>query len=594
VFLLAPLLVLACYGGALHRPFTSEDFLLIRVLGERPPWGELESWTGPWLGVSVVKFYRPVSTMLYGLTIAAFGTEPVGYNVVHVLLHATAVLLVLAIVRRLAVAAGLHATGVALAAAALFALHPLHPNAVLFGASFATVWGSLFVLASVLAHLYRDEGGAAVRAAALLSFVLALGSYETAATLPLLLLALDRLVPGRQRWASLPFFGVLGAYFLLRRAIFGVFIGGYAEASARLGAPGWRWLGDLAESIRKLHAPTFDEAPGPAGTLVAVVLAYVGPQAFLWWSRRRTGPGSFRVWLFAWVWTVISLAPFAFRPVVPGNGRYWYLAAAGVAMAAAVLAGAVAAALPPRWRAAPWAALAVLGCSWAWLLGGYLDVYLAAGRTARTIQQELIREDAGAHAPRRLFVTRYPYFLYSASGAPLAQVYHYGLRDAVNPPFAAARVPVYPLLPARGSELLPIFMADASAVVLEWEGGAGRFRRVAPLPLNALPEVTVLGPADGAALDPGELGVTVVPPGAAVLRLVVAAPGNATSHEPGPAPVPGGAATLALPVEFVTSMARLYRGAEFCWWVEARDGRALVAVSRMRVFRLRAPGGAAS
>src|ERR1700710_2112994 len=87
--------VLAFYGRALARPFTSEDFLLIRYLGENPPWRHLlAQLSSPWLGISVVKFYRPVSTLLYGLEIAAFGGHPLGYNLVHLGVHGLNVALV--------------------------------------------------------------------------------------------------------------------------------------------------------------------------------------------------------------------------------------------------------------------------------------------------------------------------------------------------------------------------------------------------------------------------------------------------------------------------------------------------------------------
>ena len=99
---LVALVVLAFYGPRLGRYFTSEDFLLIRFLGENPPWRDLGSLFGaPWLEISVVKFWRPVSTLLYGIEIAAFGGHPVGYNVVHVLVHAANAVLVWAIARRM-------------------------------------------------------------------------------------------------------------------------------------------------------------------------------------------------------------------------------------------------------------------------------------------------------------------------------------------------------------------------------------------------------------------------------------------------------------------------------------------------------------
>lgn len=609
-FLLPPVLVLVFYGFVLDRYFTSEDFLLVRFLGEHPPWRDPELWTGPWLGVTVVKFYRPVSTLLYGLEIAAFGPRSFGYNLVHVLVHAINVLLVFAIAGRLVRAmdvAGLdrlpaHSRAVPVAAAALFAVYPLHPNAVLFGASFATVWGSAFVLGSFLAYQrFRAGGGWPPWAASLGLFLLALGSYETAATLPLLLVAHDWLSArgsrgrGRGRvWASLPFFGVLGIYFLLRREIFGVFVGGYEDVSARLLHPRWDvWPMDVAASIQKLHAPTFDHGAALSGTLLTAALVCIAPLVFFAFAWRRLGSGSVRLWLFAWTWIVISLAPFAFRPAVPGNGRFWYLSAAGVAMAAGFLARAIASVLPGRWSTLPWMVLTVFGAYWGWVLAGYLDVYLAAGRTAQTIQRELVREHAAAGAPDRAFVTRYPYFLYGAAGAPIAQVFHYGLRDSVNPPFVQAGVPVYPLPPLRGAALLPVVMADRHAVIFEWDGAASRFRRVEPpSALEGSPaEITILGPRDGAVLDSRQLRIEFLPGGFQHVRLVVVARGNATVTRPERVLDRGEVVTLAMPAEFVTSMARLYKGGELYWWVEARDGGgALIGVSRMRSFRL---GGSA-
>lgn len=600
---LPSVLVFVFYGPALHRYFTSEDFLLVRVLGEHPPWRDPDLWTAPWLGVTVVKFYRPVSTLLYGLEIAAFGPWVIGYNLVHTLVHAANVVLVFAIVRRLVAGVPAPSPFIPAFVAALFALYPLHPNAVLFGASFATVFGSGFVLGSFLAYqCFRETGGWRPWAASFAMFVLALGSYETAATLPFLLVAFDWVVargnnaPGRRpALASLPFFGALALYFLLRRAVFGVFVGGYDDYSVRLIQPEL-WLEDLAASIRQLHAPAFDHAQSPIATLTAAGLVCLAPPVFFALTRHRTGSRFPRLWFFAWTWILISLAPFAFRPSVPGNGRFWYLAAAGVAMATGFLALAIAAALPERWSTLPWAALAAFGVYWGWLLTGSLDVYLTAGRTTRAIQQELVREHAAAGAPQRTFVTRYPYFVYSATGAPLAQVFHYGLRDSVNPPFVRASVPVYPLPPRSRAELLAVFMADPRAVIFEWDGAARRFHRVElpSAPGSSPVEITVLGPQDGAALDPRGLEVKILSGNLERVRMVVVAQGNATIANPPGVPAQGGAVTLAMPAAFVTTMARLYRGGEFLWWVEARDeGERLIGVSRMRSFRLRpsdAPG----
>src|SRR5215470_20171558 len=75
--------VAALYGPAITRYFTSEDFLLLRFLGEHPPWRDLTATlTGPWLGVTIVKFYRPAATTLLALEGVAFRAHPLPYNLV--------------------------------------------------------------------------------------------------------------------------------------------------------------------------------------------------------------------------------------------------------------------------------------------------------------------------------------------------------------------------------------------------------------------------------------------------------------------------------------------------------------------------------
>lgn len=583
-------LVFAWYAAALARPFTSEDFLLVRFLGEHPPWRDPGLLTGPWLGITAVKFYRPVSTLIYGLAIGAFGPSPFGYNLLHTGVHALNAVLLLAIARRLA--SGWLAP---LAVAALFALYPLHPNAVVFGASFATVYGATFVFAGLLAYQrFADTGGRWWWAAALGCFLLGLGSYEAAAVFPALLVAHDVLLGrgGDRTWwrrlaPLLPFFAALGAYLLLRRAIFGRFVGGYDEYSARLLDLDWRsWLSDLATSIEKLHAPAFDRWPALAESLAFAGLVIVVP--FVLMIGR---PARLRPWLFAWAWIVIALTPFAFRPCVPGNGRYWYVAAAGVALAAVLAARGIAALVPPRWRFVPGAAVVAYGLYWGWLLAGYLAVYVQAGQTAQTIQAQLIREHAAAGSPARLFVTGYPYFLVnSTTQTPVAQVFHYGLRDAVNPPFARASVPLFPLPPLHAAQRRPILAADSGATILEWDAAAGRFRRATPPAalVTGAAEIEVRAPADGAVLAARDLVIELVPGGSGPWRVIVVAPGNATMTDPIAAR--GGVARLDLPVEFVTTMARLYSGAEFLWWVQAGAASGPpTAWSRMRSFRLAPP-----
>jgi hypothetical protein len=588
--------VLAFYGRAFQRGFTSEDFLLLRLLRQDPPWhGFLAKLASPWLDLQLFKFYRPVSTLLFGIEDALFGTAPLGYNLVHTLVHAGNALLVYAIARRIAGRAGEGCAPAALAgtaAALLFALYPLHPNAVIFAASFATLFAATFLLAAFLCHqIARERSSPPWEAASLSLFALALGSYEAAAVLPVLLVAhdllLDRGRPLRARLAAwLPFFGLLGLYFLLRRHLFGVFVGGYEETGRRLLAPQLRQLlGDLAQSLYRLHVPVFEEPPAPITPILFLLLAGLLPLLYLGLSPTRRD--SLRPWFFGWIWMVVSMAPFAFRPVVPGSGRYWYLAAAGAALAAAFLARALANAWRGPWRALPAVGLLALLAGWAFLLAGYLGIYVEAGRTAGSIAAQLeraLRTPGGAP----VFVAGYPDFLWNGAGVPVAQVFHYGLADAVSPPFAPAGPPVYPLPPLAAEELQPLAAGRPTSRIYEWEPGSSRLRQVVISPVPAAPsaaELAVLAPADGARLGREDLAVTFRPGAGRVFRLVVIARGNPNVTEVTGAPSPSGTLRVALPREFLLAMDRLY-GGDFYWWIEARDERGQLLWSRMRSFWL--------
>lgn len=564
------LVVLAVYGRALGRFFTSEDFLLVRFLGENPPWRDLRSlFAAPWLEISVVKFWRPVSTLLYGVEIAVFGARPFGYNLTHVLVHALNAVLVWTIARRLD--PGRFA---ALAAALLFALHPLHPNAVVFGASFATLFVGTFFLAAVLAWQLDTL---LARLLALGMFALALGSYEAAVVLPAVIVAWEVLLSRDWRrlvW-TLPFFVLLALYFLLRRSLFGVFVGGYEEQGRSLLAPQvGRLLRDLAMSIHQIHVPVWDRWPHP-GALGAVVALVIGLPILLA-ALGRSEAGWIRLWLFGWIWTLVCFAPFAFRPVVPGNGRYWYLASVGVALSLAVFAQAIRG-LFGKWLAP--AAFALLALFWGVLLQRHLTVSLEAGETARVIQGELVRTDAR-------FLTRHPDFLTNEIGTPIAGVLRYGVWDAVHPPFVEDAIEVLPLPPLADSELLPVFRGAPGSRVHAWDSQAGKIREIAP-PQDGPAEIQVIAPAEGAALNPGrDQLVVAVPSGAVRFRLIVVTRGNSAVVDLGPGTIAGGALRASLPRDFCRSMSHLY-GGEQLWWIEARDGAgALVGFTAMRSFHV--------
>jgi hypothetical protein len=591
--------LLPAYLPLLGRGFASEDFLLIRFLRQEPPWSDLAALLlEPWLGIEVVRFWRPVSTVLLALEAHAFGGVSWPYEALHLLVHAGNATLLYLLARGLwarrpgephavdepdtpgAARWGGREGLAAAAAALLFALHPMAPNAVSWIASFATPFATCFLLAAFVAHLrFRRLGGRGWQAASLGLFALALGSYEAAVVLPILVAAAEHLRPAaaaerstgargflrahlRRALTWLPLALLAGLYLALRRTIFGVVVGGYEDFAQRLD-PGHaaRLLADLGEALVHLVVPWYG-GPMPGWAPVALVALLLLGAVVLAADRR-----ALRAWIFGWLWAVVALAPFAFAPFVPGNGRFAYLSAAGACLALGRLAAVPARRAPLR-RAAAGGVL-LLVWVWAALLVHYVGVYRLAGRTAWQVAGALAETPEAARGGT-VFVAGYPVFLETAAGVPEAQVFHYGLEDSVRPPFRRTALTVYPLPPRGDDEWWPVAAGGPRAGLYTWDAAAGRLRppaapAVEPVRLAARalsPRTITFDP-----LTPDPVGVA--PPGEPLrYRLLLAARGNPTVVDLGAAE--GGRVRVPLPAEFLSTMERLYGGTTY-WWVEGRD-----------------------
>jgi tetratricopeptide (TPR) repeat protein len=147
VVVVAALAVLP-FLNALTAGFALDDFPRIvenpMVQGKEPAL-RLVTW------VDRPEIYRPL-TMLTFAANARLGATATGYHVVNVLAHAAVTVLVLALARVL-----LRSTVGAVAAAALFAVHPVHTEAVTNVFGRAELLAALFVLACLLA-LVRASG----------------------------------------------------------------------------------------------------------------------------------------------------------------------------------------------------------------------------------------------------------------------------------------------------------------------------------------------------------------------------------------------------------------------------------------------------
>ena len=124
---------------------------------------------------------------------AVAGARPFGYHLVDLLLHAAATLLLYLLLRKLLAAVPRGAT-VAWVTALLFAVHPIHTEAVASISGRSEVLAMDFVLAAWLLHLFDWP------ILALVSFVLALLSKESAIAFVPLVIAGDY---ARGQWKSL-------------------------------------------------------------------------------------------------------------------------------------------------------------------------------------------------------------------------------------------------------------------------------------------------------------------------------------------------------------------------------------------------------
>lgn len=174
----------------------------------------------------VPNLYRPVTILSFALNRMATGPLPAGFRAVDLLLHVLVTGLVFGVARRMTRPAGGAgetdasgaSSGAALAAALLFAAHPVHTEALGLVVGRSELLMALFTLASLALFLDGRRGWA------LALLPLAIFSKESGIAAPFLLIAADRLRHGRSRF-SIPFAaaatGVALACLFVRSAVLG-------------------------------------------------------------------------------------------------------------------------------------------------------------------------------------------------------------------------------------------------------------------------------------------------------------------------------------------------------------------------------------
>jgi hypothetical protein len=317
---------LASYVTALGNGFAYDDNLVVALnpVVTEGDWGG--AFLGPYWPVAREGsgLYRPLTTASFVAEWPLWKGSPLGFHAVNVVLHAAVSLLLLALLLRFAALPG------ALAGALLFAIHPVHVEAVANVVGRGELLAALSVLGACVLYLDADTQaplGRMARAVGVsLLYLTGLGSKEIAVSLPALLVLLevyrsqDESLPRRLRRA-LPVFvcmaAVLATYLVVRWSVLGTITGEVPAPALRGLTPGERMLTALSVWPQYLRLMVFpvslsaDYGPGvimdarslDAEVLIgaAVMMAWVGGAVLLF---RRAPAASLGL-----AWFVVAVLP---------------------------------------------------------------------------------------------------------------------------------------------------------------------------------------------------------------------------------------------------------------------------------------------
>ena len=288
-------------------------------------------------------YYRPISVFGFLICYQLFGLLPYGFHLVNLLLHAAIVCLLFGLSRSL-----FRDSWLAFAAAALFALHPIHTESVAWVSGVTDVELTLFYLAAFWFYVAsaRPHGGRseAMQLGMIASFTLALLSKEQAATLPLAAMVYEHfyrenraLTVWRQKVSR---YGVLWllvvAYVLFRIRFFGAFAPvtltqhvSWYEAMLSAASLAGDYLWKMVWPVRLIAFYPFHKTVSPLDLRFLAGVAGVAACALIFvalWKRRLAIS-------FGLVWFFLNLAPVLNSRWLGPNvftERYLYLPSVGL------------------------------------------------------------------------------------------------------------------------------------------------------------------------------------------------------------------------------------------------------------------------
>ncbi len=186
----AAVAALLVYANSLTNGFAFDDLWIVRDRQLLHDIGRLwEIITAKYWPITFhAGLYRPLTLLSFAVDWAVWNGHPFGFHLANVLLHALVSALVVALLLRF------FPWWAALAGGLVFAIHPVHTEAVANVVGRGEIFMALFSLAACLVYVRAVRGeGLTARAVALIAMFYALAclSKETGVVLPALLLATD-------------------------------------------------------------------------------------------------------------------------------------------------------------------------------------------------------------------------------------------------------------------------------------------------------------------------------------------------------------------------------------------------------------------
>lgn len=185
---LVPLIAFLVYSPALFNEFTLDDIPiiedneLIRSLDKLPEIWTSHYWSGK-IDASDTGLYRPLTLTTYALQYVVHGDAPFPFHVLNILLHALTCFVLIKFLNLLF--RDLH---IAMLAGLLFAIHPIHTEAVAGIVGRAEIMAALFIMtAGISYHYYRETSQLKWLFGLIISTAAAITSKEHGFMLPLLI-----------------------------------------------------------------------------------------------------------------------------------------------------------------------------------------------------------------------------------------------------------------------------------------------------------------------------------------------------------------------------------------------------------------------